>query len=175
MLSMTYGWFTILFTLPTGEVGVGELKYTPTGSFVSSGGIYIPGEEIVDTPFSVDNESTIDSQLRIQIIYTKVTNNSGTITSEDIAYTASSTDAINVTMSSSLYGSGEYFYYLGDQSVIAKESGIIDLVSSIYYDGDYTGIDYSGEQITVTLKIQVKQADNVTWSELTEYDFEAGN
>lgn len=175
MVGITYGWFTIQYTIPNGQVGAGELKYIPAGAFIPDASILVPGEELVDTAFEVTNSSTIDSQLRIQIIYTKVINDNNVISSSNQIYHNDIDDHINVTMNGSFVLSGDYFYYGGDTSVIPLGSGLISLVTSLYYDGEFTGIDYSSETVHVTLIVQAKQADNVTWTQLINYDFETGN
>ena len=174
MLSISYGWFAHLYTIPDGQVGVGDIEFNPTGSFITDLSIIEPQEELVDTTFSVVNESSITTQLRIQIVYTKITNDGGTITSADQIYHADLTDHLSVTMDSNFVVSGDYFYYGGETSIIAVNSGLIDLITSIYYDGDFTGIDYQTYPVEITITIQAKQASNVTWNDLATYDFSTG-
>ncbi len=174
MLGITYGWFSSLFTIPDGQVGVGELKYVPEGSFVSNGTLLVPDDELVSSAFVMTNNSTIDSQLRIQIIYTKVTNVNDVITSTNEYYVNAPDDHISVIMDPLFVQSGDYFYYGGESYVIDSQSGIMNLVSSIIYDGEFTGIDYATMPINVTIRVEVKQAGNVTWNELLNYDFSTG-
>lgn len=174
MLSITYGWFTALFSIPDGEVGVGALDYTATGSFVADNTIFVPEEELVDTSFEVDNQSSLKSQLRIQITYTKVVNNAGTITSSTQIYHDDLTDHLSVVMNENFVQSGDYFYFGGDTYDILTYSGVITLITSIVYDGNFAGIDYENMPISISITIQVKQADNVTWSDLAGYDFSTG-
>ncbi|MGD9909189.1 MAG: hypothetical protein AB7U79_01135 [Candidatus Izemoplasmatales bacterium] len=174
MLSITYGWFTALFSIPDGEVGVGALDYTASGSFVQDNTIFVPEEELVNTAFEVDNQSSLKSQLRIQITYTKVVNNAGTITSSTQIYHDDSTDHLSVVMNENFVQSGDYFYFGGDTYDILTYSGVISLITSIVYDGNFAGIDYENMPISISITIQVKQADNVTWSDLAGYDFSTG-
>jgi len=174
MLSITYGWFTALFSIPDGEVGVGALDYTASGSFVSDNTIFAPEDELVNTSFEVDNQSSLRSQLRIQITYTKVTNNAGTISSDTQIYHNDITDHIAVVMNENFVQSGDYFYYGGDTFNIETYTGVMSLITSIVYDGNFAGIDYQNMPIGISIIIEVKQADNVTWSELVGYDFSTG-
>lgn len=173
-LSITYGWFTALFSIPDGEVGVGALDYTASGSFVMDNTIFVPEEELVNTPFEVDNQSSLKSQLRIQITYTKVENVGGTISSSTQIYHNDTTDHLSVLMNENFVQSGDYFYYGGDTYDILTYTGMMTLITSIVYDGNFAGIDYANMPISISITIQVKQADNVTWSELAGYDFTIG-
>lgn len=172
MLGITYGWIADVIDLNSGIVSVGDLRYTKSGAFIEdpSTPIY-PGYEFIDTTLSVNNQSPIDSQLRVKIVYTKITSFGGTPTAT--AYTGSN-DHLSVTFVDTFVNSGDYWYFTATDYVILAESGDIDIISSLYYDGDVVGNDYNNATVTVTVSIEVKQSDNVTWAELTSYDFSTG-
>ncbi len=185
ILGITFGWFVQSTTLPGGTVSVGDLRYELAGGFVEDE-IIVPGWELVDTPFVITNNSPIASQLRLKITYTRVTVVEEVITpEEDYVYKGDEDDHLAVDFTSSFtFGDGDltpdeydddYWYYGDYETVILAESGALDLIDSIYYDGYMTSIDYFSQSVTVTLLIEVKQADHVEWSELATYDFATGD
>lgn len=174
MIGITFGWWAAVFDLNSGTVSVGDLRYTQDGAFIADDTVIYPGTELVDTDFSLTNESPIDSQMRIKISYTKITRPVDVLVIETVDYADAVDDHLSVTFDSTFVYSSGYWYYNGTSAVISADSGTIDLISSIAYDGDLTGNDYSQQSVSVTVTIEVKQNDNVTWSELTSYDFSTG-
>jgi len=175
VIGFTFGWFADVFDLNSGTVSVGDIRYTKSGSFISDGSIIYPGEELVDSTISLTNQSSITSQMRLKIEYTKVTRPVDTLVIETVAYSDAVSDHLDVTFDSTFVYDNEYWYYNGTTSSIPSDSGQIDLISSLNYDGFLVGNDYSGITCNITVTIEVKQNDNVTWSELTSYDFSTGN
>lgn len=171
MIGISYGWFTHQVTLSSGEIASGDLRYTQTGAFISSSGVIVPGEELILTDFEVTNNSTITSQLRFIISYTRVTS---PVLTETIYYSGSVDDHISVTKNASFVYASNYWYYTASDYEIAAASGLMSVITSLYYDGYKTGIDYIGVVLTITITIEVKQADNVNWATLATYDFETG-
>ncbi len=172
ILGITFGWYSDVIDLNTGTVSVGDLRYTQTGDFITDGEIIYPGMELVNSSFSLTNESPISSQMRLKISYTKV--NDPLVGGVETVYTGAVDDHIAVTFDSTFVNSGDYWYYNSDVYEIASNSGAINLISSLYYDGNLVGNDYAQVNCTITVTIEVKQNDNVTWSELTSYDFSTG-
>jgi hypothetical protein len=173
-IGVTYGWFSMLITFPAGQVGLGDLRFEPTGAFQENSLILVPSEDLVDTPFTLTNNSTITSQLRIKITYTKITSVNDVLTIQSINYSGAEFEHINVVMNPLFEYVDGYWYYNGVSYVLPINSGVIDILSSLSYNGAYAGIDYSGQAVNVTLKIEIKQADNVTWEELVDYNFSSG-
>ena len=174
LIAYTLGWIAPINTITTNHVAVGELRYTLSGSFITPSSIVAPGDELIDVGFSVDNASPISSRIRVQITYTTWDNVGGVPTSATATYAGGSSEALAVTFASGFVYSDGYWYITDTSHELAANSGTQDLVSSIYYDGDNTDIDYAGQDVTVTLIIQVSQADNVTWTDLASYDFSTG-
>jgi len=174
MIGITYGWFSSVITFPIGQIGVGELKFTETGAFVDDAIILLPGEELVDTDFTLTNESPITSQLRMIITYTKITNVNDEIIIVQSAFLGDGNDHIQVNMNSLFERTGDYWYYGGYSNVLSANSGYMDIISSLAYNGAFTGIDYSNNTVHVSVNIQVKQAEHVTWEDLVNYDFNLG-
>ena len=174
-IGITYGWFADVIDLGSGTVSVGDIRYTKSGEFISSNQIIQPGMELIDTPITLTNESSITSQMRVKIEYTKVTRPVDTLVIETVDYANSASDHLSVTFGSTFVYDNGYWYYNGLTSSIPADSGTIDVISSLYYDGNLVGNDYSGITCNISIVIEVKQNDNVSWSELTSYDFSTGN
>ncbi len=178
IIGITYGWFGHVVTIPEGEIAVGDLRFSKSGAFVTGGGIIVPGEELIATELAVDNASPITSQVRVEVTYTKCVNTGTVVCTEDTTYTDAADEHLAVTFGSGFSYISGYWYYSGDTPrttyEIAADSGAMTIISSLFYDGTYTGIDYIGQTVTVTVTIQVKQADNVDWATLTGYDFTTG-
>jgi hypothetical protein len=68
----------------------------------------------------------------------------------------------------------DYWYFGSAETSISANSGILRLIRRIYYDGSKASIEYNGQPISISVTIQVKQSDHVTWSDLVTYDFETG-
>lgn len=176
MLGITYGWYGFIVDISPNTISVGDLRYTnKTGEFISEDTVIYPGLELLATDISITNESPIDSQLRVKIEYTKITNPGGTgLVIETTAFTNAVDDHLDVTFDSVFVNNSDYWYLTGTEAVIAADSGLIEIISSILYDGNSTGNDYAQETIEITVTIEVKQNDNVTWATLATYDFSTG-
>lgn len=173
IVSITFGWLSIFNSSSGGTVSVGSLTYEKSGNFITDDQIIYPGMELLDSDFTLTNNSTIDSQLRIKIDYTKVTN-PGTIQVETVSYTDAVDEHLAVVFGTSFSYDNDYWYYNGLSGVVPAESGLMSLITSISYNGAFAGLDYSGQTVDIAVTIEVKQSDNVTWSELTTYDFQTG-
>jgi len=177
VIGMTYGWFGQSFTFTTENIAVGDLRYSETGAFIADATVIVPGQELIQTDIAVDNDSPITSQLRVLVTYTKCTN-PGTVTCVDTTYAGGVDDHLSVTFGAGFsYISGYWYYTPGTPLttyVIAAASGAMDVITSLYYDGELTGIDYNGQDVSITVTIQIKQADNVAWVDLAGYDFSTG-
>lgn len=177
VVGATYGWFGQAFTFTTENIAVGDLRYGETGAFIADGTIVVPGQELLATPIAVDNDSPISSQLRVLVTYTKCTN-PGTVTCVETTYAGAADDHLAVVFGTGFAYISGYWYYTPGSPVttyeLAPGSGPLSIVTSVYYDGELTGIDYGGQAVAVAVAIQVKQADNATWADLAGYDFSTG-
>ena len=68
----------------------------------------------------------------------------------------------------------DYWYFGSAETSISVNSGVLRLIRKIHYDGSKASIEYNGQPISISITIQVKQSDHVTWSDLVSYDFETG-
>jgi len=174
MVAMTLGWIAPLVTFPDNEIAVGDLRYTISGGFVASSTIIVPGEELLESTISIDNSSPIASQMRVKIEYTAWTNDEGDIVQSNEIYHGNALEHLHATFVTGFEIVDDYWYLNGIDYQYEIGSGPQDILLSIYYDGTQTGIDYSARFVTVTVSVEVKQADHVAWSELTTYDFSTG-
>ncbi len=173
MLGISYGWFADVIDLNDGTISVGDLRYSETGDFITDNQIIQPGLELLDETITLTNTSPIESQMRIKISYTKITRPVDVLVIETVNY-SNVDDHLSVTFDSTFVYSSDYWYYNATDAVISANSGLIEMISSIMYDGEYVGNDYAGQTVSITVVIEVKQSDNVTWAELTSYDFSTG-
>ncbi|MCF7924526.1 MAG: hypothetical protein K9L64_05400 [Candidatus Izimaplasma sp.] len=165
-----YAWVNYALALPPGSITVGDIDYTVSGDFVSSTDPIYPGQELINSPIIITNNSTIDTQMRLIITYTKIED---TVVLNNHIYTNDITDHLVVNFTSAfLYGADSYWYY-PDQTTILPV-GQLSIIDSVSYDGDVVSNNYADTPISISIVIQVKQADNVTWAELTSYDFSTG-
>ncbi len=175
VISITFGWTFGVVDFTGHTVAVGDLRYTKSGAFISEEEILYPGMELIDQSIALTNESPITSQMRVKIVYTRITNPTGSaLVIEDVAYENGVDDHLDVVFDATYTYDSDYWYYGDSSTTIAADSGSIPILSSIQYDGFVTGNDYSSQTITITVTIEVKQDDNVNWTELTSYDFSTG-
>lgn len=176
ILGITYGWIADVIDVGDSTISVGDLRYSQNGAFITDGTIIHPNEELIDTDIDVTNSSPISSQLRVQITYTQITNpgGAGLVITQGYIYTDSVDEHISVVFDSSFTYDNNYWYYNGTTGTLAANSGLLEIISSIQYAGENTNIDYVGQDVAITVTIQVKQSDNSTWTDLVGYDFSTG-
>ncbi len=185
VLGITYGWIALGTGYTSNVINVGDLRYTLSGSFITDDTTIVPNDELVNNAFTINNQSPIDSQLRLKITYTRITNAGGIpIPETDYVFKNDSEDHLAVNFTSTFtFSDGDaipdehdddYWYYITPDNVILAASGSIPLLDSLYYDGNETSIDYNQQDIAVKITIEVKQSGNVTWEELATYDFATG-
>ena len=180
MIGLTYGWFAKAVVVPKGEYSSGDITYTMTGQLVDDSIIIVPGFELIEEEYILTNLSGIESQLRIRIAYWAYVRVGLDVIAQELSYTNTSADFIAVVLGPNFERTGDYWYYTDDplidgpEFVLPPESGEIELLSSIIYDGTLTGIDFASQSIYLKIIVEVKQANNVSWSELTTIDFQTG-
>jgi hypothetical protein len=168
-VTVTYAWIAYSESVDGGTVSVGQIDYTYSGSFIDGSEIIYPNKELLSQAITVDNQSTIDTQLRLTINYTLVEE----VTSNKI-YLDDVNDDLSVVFDNPFVLDGDYWYYQNTDFSI-EDTGVMNIISSITYDGDSSSNEYASQTVNVQVIIQVKQADNVTWTDLATYDFETGN
>lgn len=175
MIEVTFGWISDIIEFDNNSVAVGDLRYTKTGAFIGEELIIYPSMELLTEDITLFNESSIDSQMRLKISYTKITNPTGSeLVIDTVDYSDAIDDHLDVVFDSSMTYDTGYWYLGGTSFLIPADNGLIALISSIQYDGTLVGNDYSQQTVSITVTIEVKQNDHVLWSELTSYEFETG-
>lgn len=166
----------------TGKVGM-----SLTGDFkdeLNSDGraAIIPEDNLLDGTLTLTNYSTVDTQLRVKVTYNYL---DSTVLTALAA--AADDDPLSVTFDEPndwTYSNG-YWYYGGTSGTVTPRQGnqtdVINAISDIRFSGEYSedkeadgSSSFAGNDITVTVTFEVKQADFVTWSQLGSIDFSTG-
>jgi hypothetical protein len=180
IVGYTFAWFAKTLLVPKGEISVGDITYSLTGAFIADDTLIVPGQELIQTPFVLNNNSSVESQIRMKITYLGYVWNGVEVVAEEQVYVSSEDDFLFVTVGSGFVVTGDYWYYtddplvLGPDYILDPETGIFTLLSSVYLNGATTNIDFADKDVWIRITVEVKQADNVTWSELVDIDFTTG-
>lgn len=148
-----------------------------------------PGQNLVklegdDASLSMYNSSTVDSEIRVRIEYTSFADG----VAKNVVYSASEEDDLQVVFANPEcwlpYNNGmdgNCFYYVGpdfnkdkltdldDVYTITPDVADIKIIKSICYKESIDASLYSGNEVTVNVIFEAKQADYVGWSSLGEY------
>jgi len=164
-IAVIFAWLIDIKETPSITLKSGKVEYQFSGSATS--GLIVPGQNLVDTQYQIVNNSTVKSQLRIQLTIkldgTEIVYGTGTDADDD---------RVDVTLGlgSDFTKEADGFYYYGGLTGVLLETNTtpIVIVSSIILDGYEVRNEYSGKIVQIIIKIQAKQADHVTWQTLTE-------
>lgn len=153
-----------------------------------------PGQNLVilngkDATLTMNNNSSIDTQVRVRIEYTSYANGSA----KTVNYSGSESDDLQVEFVNPSqwlpYNNGTdgtCYYYVGpnygsstlknvdDVYSISPAIPNIDIIKSVCYNKDVNTEEYSGNEVTVNIIFEAKQADYVGWSSLAEYQVNSG-
>lgn len=121
---------------------LGKVQYQLSGSLTT--GPVVPGENIILTPFILQNHSTITTELRLKVL-------NDNLFSE-----------INLGEAWRLQDDGYYYY----QYKISPDINQIIVLEALVFDGNIINNDYSGKKIGISILFEAKQAEYVTWEEL---------
>jgi len=190
LVGYTLGWFAPSVTITTNEIAVGDLRFSLSGDFITSDPmnptVIVPSDELLASNIVITNNSPIESQVRIKIEYTAYNNIEGVITASTETFAGATGEPLvaifafddnetpeNYADDTNFVYSDGYWYWDNTSYIYPIDSTPQTILTSIFYDGNYTGIDYSSNgvsrPITVSVTIEVKQADNVTWAGLTTF------
>lgn len=152
----------------------GNISYLFEGSLVEKqeDTIILPGVELVETPFTIENKSNIDTQVRIKIECSYY-DEKGVFVEDEVFYETDESSILDITVDENwVYSTDGYYYYKGKDFIIESntESGAenekIEIITSLSFSGPETSIYNSGNIGTVNIVFESKQADYVTWTEL---------
>lgn len=153
-----------------------------------------PGQNLVvlngkDATLTMNNNSSIDTQVRVRIEYTSYVNG----VAKTVSYSGSADEDLKVEFANPSQWlpydngmDGTSFYYVGpnygsstlknvdDVYSITPAMANLDIIKSVCYDKDLNTTEYSGNEVTVNIIFEAKQADYVGWSALAEYQVNSG-
>lgn len=153
-----------------------------------------PGQNLVllndkDATITMNNNSSIDTQIRVKIEYTSYSSGSA----KTVVYSGSEDEDLSVEFANPgqwlSYNNGmdgTYFYYVGPDfgsSVLTDTDNVysispavpsVDIIKGVSYKEDIDTSVYSGSEVTVNIIFEAKQADYVGWSTLAEYKVNSG-
>lgn len=166
-------WLTDEEATPDKVVTVGDVEFAWAGDINPVEDYVVPGQNLVTTPFTLTNASTVATELRVKI---------------EVVYGAGDTngiDLVDITFGEALgwvYNETDgYHYYQGTNATlesgkykIAAGTQTLNFVSSIVLDGSQVGNDFTNTAFTFTFTFQAKQNDYIAWSEMGSIDFETG-
>ena len=148
-----------------------------------------PGQNLVvvngsESSLTMFNSSTIDTQVRVKIEYTSYESGEA----KTVTYKGDESEDFEVEFAEpsqwKLFDNGmdgAYFYYVGkdfgsaeltkadDSAVITPDVASLDIIRSVNYKSDIDTSLYSGNEVTVNIIFEAKQADYVQWSSLGQY------
>ncbi len=154
----------------------------------------LPGQNLVlvndkDAKLTMNNNSSIDTQIRVKIEYTSYSSGSA----KTVTYSGSGEDDLVVEFVNPSQWlpydngmDGTYFYYVGPDNKSAKLTDIdnvysitpsvpsVDIVKSVSYRENIDTSLYTGNEVTVNIIFEAKQADYVGWSALGQYQVNSG-
>ena len=192
----SYAWF-VTAVKRAQRITIGVVNYdssvavsldTLEEDFYGNACIY-PGQNLVmlegnDASISMYNSSTVDSQIRVKIEYTSFANGSA----KNVVYSGSEEEDLEVIFSNPdqwlPYNNGmdgTCYYYVGpdynrskltnvdDVYTITPDIADVEIIESIRYKETINANLYSGNEVTVNVIFEAKQADYVGWSSLGEY------
>lgn len=165
-IGVTYAWISYSEREDAGIVSVGDITYQINGGFISETEIIYPSKDLVTPNIIISNQSTIETQIRLKINYTLIDDTS---TSNKI-YKNDANDDLSVVFGSSYVLDGDYWYYQSTSYMIDAGANV-PVINAMYYDGQTSSNEYANENINIEIILQVKQADNVSWLDLTTYTF----
>ncbi len=170
-----------------------ELLGTMEEDYYGKACIY-PGQNLVllnekDATLTMNNNSSIDTQIRVRIEYTSYKSGSA----KTVVYSASEDDDLQVEFANPgqwlPYNNGmddTCFYYVGPDYgaktltdtdnvySIRPDVASVDIIKGVCYKEDINTGSYSGNEVTVNIIFEAKQADYVGWSALAQYQVNSG-
>ncbi len=143
----------------------GKVSYTITGNIKT--GLIVPGENLINTPITLTNNSTVSHTLRVSVEL-KLDSNAISLDGSD-GYIALE----DLTSNFSLESDGYYHYQELDYEIISSVNNII-LISNLVLNGYQVQNQFNDKKFEVTIKLYVRQFDNISWEDLGSINFETG-
>lgn len=153
-----------------------------------------PGQNLVllnekDATLTMNNNSSIDTQIRVKIEYTSYASGKA----ETVTYKGSNDEELEVEFANPEQWlpytdgfDGTNFYYVGpgfgssvlsdpdDSYTVTPAVANVDIIKGVSYKKDIDANAYSGNEVEINIIFEAKQADYVGWSSLAEYHVNSG-
>lgn len=153
-----------------------------------------PGQNLVllnnkDATLTMNNNSSINTQIRVRIEYTSYASG----TAKTVTYSGSSDEDLKVDFVNPSQwlpfkdGAGKTCYYYvgpsyGSATLSSPDSAYtitpavsnIDIINGVSYKEDIDTTMYSGNEVTVNIFFEAKQADYVGWGTIAAYQVNSG-
>lgn len=171
-------WLTDTDTTGETSFTIGQVVYQWKGALieVAEGEHVVPGQELVEEEFILNNASTVSSELRFK--FTSTINAVPEITdAREYLLTAFDEDWY-------YNASDDYYYYRGDITPVTEDEVVkykisadnqeLSVLTSLKLDGSKVGNEFRLLNLTIEMVFEAKQSDYVTWQQLGTINFTTG-
>lgn len=171
-------WLTDTDTTGETSFTIGQVVYQWKGALieVAEGEHVVPGQELVEEEFILNNASTVSSELRFK--FTSTINAVPEITdAREYLLTAFDEDWY-------YNASDDYYYYRGDITPVTEDEVVkykisadnqeLSVLTSLKLDGSKVGNEFRLLNLTIEMVFEAKQSDFVTWQQLGTINFTTG-
>lgn len=173
-IGTTVAWLTSTGS-DTQTVTVGEVEYTFDKDLTSAGTV-VPGQPLISEEVTFKNSSSVLSQLRFIITLT-TTATVDQLTVSNLVFKDAEGNTVD-TFTNWVKVTEEdvdYYYYGGtDFDIETTTNPATTFLKNLCFDGETVGNKHAGQEVTITITFQAKQADYVSWTDLATYSFETG-
>lgn len=170
-IGTTVAWLTSTGS-DTQTVTVGEVEYTFDKDLTSAGTV-VPGQPLISEELTFTNSSTVLSQLRFTITLT-TTATEDKLTVSNLVFKDADGNTVT-TFTNWVKEDDGYYYYGGKNSNIeTTTSPATTFLKNLCFDGETVGNKHAGQEVTITITFQAKQAEYVSWTDLVDYSFDTG-
>ena len=175
LITSTFAWITSLNRSGNIIFVTGEVKYVLTGS-LEEYNLIIPETPLIkDQPYVLTNQSSIDSELRIKILYQfsedeEIDENAWLLFDEkSIGDSPTNKLAGKLNSEGTFSYSNGFWYYSKDNNstILAGDEVQITILEELYANGLACGNnECSKKNLYIKIVFQAKQKNYVTWEEL---------
>lgn len=130
---------------------MGYLDFSLSGKLKQ--GLIYPGVNLVEEPYIITNNSTIDTEIRIYLV----------ILVDELEFTGYESFSINTSFTKN--SETNYYYY---NEVLKKDVKTINFIDEIVLDGKIVNKDYSGKIYSFKMRLEAKQKEHATWTVIGE-------
>lgn len=175
LITSTFAWITSLNRSGNIIFVTGEVKYVLTGS-LEEYDLIIPETPLIeDDIYVLSNQSSIDSELRIKILYQfsedeEINENAWLLFDEKSIGDSPTNKLVGKLNSEGTFSYSDGFWYYSkdnNSTILAGEQVQITILEELYANGLACGNnECSKKNLYIKLIFQAKQKNYVTWAEL---------